>query len=255
MPQPKNRPAEIRITILGELLNAKNNTLRWMMIRQQIFKKFAVNTDQEHPYKEKAINETLSRVLKNLLSERLINVQGPPKARDYYIPSISIAKVQTIVSDHEAFQDISSLLNYAKDANEVRELNSFLVSEPPYKLLTMSDVVLTSEGKMLTRIMPIVKTRYILNKLSGEKAPKEVLDLGDKILKGESTVFENLKFYYYPIDEASAGYWFSIDFRRKEKKEKAYLDLIAAKDFDYSKILVKRYKELLNLKLSDYNLP
>jgi hypothetical protein len=175
----------------------------------------------------------------------------------YKIIDSELAKVTEMTSIYKARnrleQQVKALLDNA-NTKEIEELSHFILAIPPYNLLTVPFEVFSSGGggKVSTRIMPIVKTKYILGKLTNEKAPKEVLALGQKIVDEKSNIFENLEFYYYPFDLSLAGFWYATDFKRKEATLQTYFDLIRKKDEQYSKIVEKRFKELLG---AEINLP
>jgi hypothetical protein len=118
-------------------------------------------------------------------------------------------------------------------------------------------------------LVPILKTKIYLEKLKSSGAPKDVLELGEKILENKATVFETFKFFYYPADESAVISWVAMDPRRRfdlYNPKPSLLELMLKRDAEYAKIIEDRvdsfdglffeirapeiYKKLLGLKKS-----
>lgn len=118
-------PAKIRIEVLTLLSKASDCELQWGEIRQKIFVKFADKESLEHPYREKSINNTLDRVLKDIRLDELIDVKGPPKKRVYFIRKNKQQKIKETLQK----QDVVNLLDLAS-SEELNDLSRFLFELP-----------------------------------------------------------------------------------------------------------------------------
>jgi|GEM_PF-4182201 len=262
-----DRPNRLRIEVLKILEREPDHRLRWKFIFEKtkvLFVEKANNRDggkivvdsvqgskRRGVYSESAFRNTLTRVLHDLRLDGLVEVDGEHKQVFYKIPKTKIKQVRMDLAKLRFDVKLTGLRDLAETEKELMELADYIVSEPPCKLLSIHDSHLLDDRVPADYLsfIPAIKTQYLLNKLKSDPSvPRVVLDLGEKILQGQATGFEFLKFYIYPVNKEVGRFWIDVDMNRRFRvhPEKSFLELMNEKDPQYAELIEEKFDNLFD---------
>lgn len=227
--------SELEIDVLSTLLDAPTLELQWCKLKKILESKYVPK-----PYADGSFGVILDRKLQDLKEDKFINKKNEGhKQVFYFIPPIKEQKVRDIVKK----QGIVSLLGLASD-EETSAITDFLFKSTR----TYGAVVSNEDSLFFSVLLEKLKVRKKLVDLKRLRAPKEVITIGERKVKGEKlklSFVESLKFEAYPINLEEAKNHFLVSDFKNSKKGDSFFDTIREEDKEFASVLAARYKQFL----------
>lgn len=252
---------DVQKEVLFFLLDAQDCRLQRCVIKEKIKSQLIEKNYRSKPYSEKQLDKslstTLSRVLVRLCMKEKI-IESDPKGHMetyYFIPKkkqqIARETLESIIKHQEFGPQFESLIGIASP-EELHTLTKAILSFPQWEF---SDFIRqkiferTGQNFDVSSFQGVIyniRTRELLKQFKLLKAPREILEVGGRIVSGQATTaFENLTFYYYPADIDSAIDWLKFDLKMQQVGQATYLEIVERQNPKLGKIIRQRYTELL----------
>lgn len=196
----------------------------------------------------KASRGTVNKYLKELVEEEIMVELAPRKfygeRPPYQIVESKKQQITEKVRDLVNKQKINNLFNLATP-QETTELTDFLFK---FFERDSKNVVPQENATAIYVILCKLKLRKKLMDLKRIGAPKEIIAVGERKVKGEElklTFVESLKFEAYPVNLEEAKNHFLVTDFKNSKRGDSFFDTIREEDKEFASVLAAIYKQLL----------
>lgn len=226
--------SELEIDVLSNLLDAPDFELQWCKLKKVLESKYVPTH-----YDQGSFGVILGRKLTNLEDKFVKRKDKGHKQVFYFIPPLKEKKVRDLVKK----KFIVNLLDLAS-AEETSAITDFLFKSTR----TYGAVVSNEDALFFSVLLEKLKIRKKLEDLKRLGAPKEVIAIGERKVKGEELKLsfgESLMFEGYPVTlEEAKNHFLVTDFKNSKRGDSFFEDIKEEKE-EFASILSARYKQFL----------